>query len=73
MRRGCISLGEINCDGCLRTIETAGRYLAIDEEGGVEVEMGKIMHYCVDCAFEKGYAGYEESKHERTLTFFPKY
>ncbi len=72
MRQGCISLGEIQCDGCHRTIPHSERYLAVDEEGDVEVEQGKTVHYCVECAVQKGYAYYKEEKGERTLTFFPQ-
>ena len=45
MRRGCISLGEVSCDDCHRVIPYTERYLAIDEEDGVEVEKGKTSHY----------------------------
>ena len=38
MRRGCISLGEVKCDICRRTIPYPERYLVVDEEDGVEVE-----------------------------------
>ncbi len=69
MRRGCIASEEIPCDGCHHTIPYAGRYLAIDEEDGVEVEKGKTVRYCVECALQKGYA--KEEKDERALTFFP--
>ena len=72
MRRGCIPLGEIRCDECHRIIPHSERYLAIDEEDGVEVEKGKTAHYCVECALQKGYAYYKEEKNERILTFFPK-
>jgi ribosomal protein S26 len=71
MRQGCISLGEIRCDECQRLIPQAERYLAIDEEDGVEVEKGKTVHYCVECALKKGYAHYKEEKDEKILTFFP--
>ncbi len=71
MRRGCISLGEIQCDECHRIIPHSERYLAIDEEDGVEVEKGKISHYCVECTLQKGYAHYKEEKDGRILTFFP--
>lgn len=73
MRQGCISLGETKCDKCDRTIPHSERYLAIDEEDGVEVEKGKITHYCVECALQKGYAYYKEEKDGRVLTFFPEY
>ncbi len=72
MRQGCISLGAIQCDECHRIIPHSERYLAIDEEDGVEVEKGKTGHYCVECALQKGYAYYKDGeKHERILTFFP--
>ncbi len=71
MRQGCISLGEIRCNQCQRVIPHSERYLAVDEENGVEVEKGEIKHYCVQCATEKGYARYKEEKDGRVLTFFP--
>ena len=71
MRQGCISLGEVKCDNCQRIIPHSGRYLAIDEEDGVEVEKGKVSHYCVDCCLEKGYAEYRKDKGDQVLTFFP--
>jgi len=52
-------------------IPQSERYLAIDEEDGVEVEKGKTAHYCVECALKKGYAHYKGEKGERILTFFP--
>ena len=71
MRRGCISLGEIQCDECHRTIPYSGRYLAINEEDGAGVEKDETAHYCVECALQKGYAHYMDGlKGERILTFF---
>ena len=71
MRRGCVSLGEVKCDTCGRTIPFPERYLAIDEKDGVEVEEGgEPKRYCVKCALEKGYGAYREEKGERVLTFF---
>ena len=72
MRRGCISAGEIQCDECNRSILYSERYLAIEEEDGVEVEGGKTTHYCVECASQKGYASLTEEKGEKILTFFPQ-
>ena len=72
MRRGCISLGDIQCDECHRTIPHSERYFAIEEEDGVEVEKGKTAHYCVECALQKGFAYYKEERGERILTFFPQ-
>jgi len=72
MRRGCMSLGEVRCDICQRTIPYPERYLVVDEKDGVEAEEGDTVHYCVSCALEKGYAHYKEDKGERVLTFFPE-
>ena len=65
MRRGCIAIGEIQCDGCHRIIKHPERYLAIDEEG-------VTSRFCVDCSLERGYARYKEEKGEKVLTFFPE-
>ena len=72
MRRGCMSLGEVRCDICQRTIPYPERYLVVDEKDGVEVEKGETVHYCVNCALEKGYAYYKEDKGVRVLTFLPE-
>ncbi|MBA7648663.1 hypothetical protein ES703_56451 [subsurface metagenome] len=72
MRRGCISLGEVQCDECHRTIPHSERYSAIEEEDGVEADTGKTACYCVECSLKKGYAYYKEEKDERVLTIFPK-
>lgn len=72
MRRGNISLGDIECKECQRIVPHSERYLAVDEENGVEVEEGgTVVYYCVECALKKGYAHYKEEKDERILTFFP--
>ena len=72
MRRGNISLGDIQCKECLKMVPHSERYLAIDEENGVDVEEGgQTVYYCVECALKKGYAHYKEEKDERILTFFP--
>lgn len=70
MRRGCISLGEIQCDECHHTIPYPDRYLVVDEKDGVEDEEGESRRYCVECCLKKGYAQYKEEKGERILTFF---
>ncbi len=73
MRRGCISLGDIQCSVCHRDVPHSERYLAIDEKDGVEVEEGgKAVYYCVECTLKKGYAYYKQEKDEKILTFFPK-
>ncbi len=71
MRRGCISLGEIHCDKCKREIEHSERYLAVEEEDGVEAEKGQTTRYCMECAVKKGYATYRAEKDEKILTIFP--
>ena len=70
MRRGCISLGEIICNECKKTIPYPDRYLAINEKDGVEDEEGDTNHYCLECCLKKGLARYKEEKGERILTFF---
>ncbi len=70
MRCGCISLGEVQCDECHRTIPHPERYLAIDEKDGVEDEEGETHRYCVECCLKKGYAHYKFEKAEKILTFF---
>ena len=71
MRRGCISLGEVQCDGCHHMIPNYGRYLVVEEKDGVEDEQGKPANYCLDCATKKGYVHTKDEKGERILTFFP--
>ena len=72
MRRGCISLGNVQCDDCHRIIPYLERYLAVDEKDGVEVEKGETSRYCIDCCLKKGYARYRTEKGEQILTFFPE-
>lgn len=71
MRQGCISLGYTRCAGCQQIVPHSARYLAVDEEHGVEVEHGTVEHYCVQCAIDKGYARHKEEKDGPVLTFFP--
>ena len=73
MRRGSVSLGEVQCDDCRRAIPYPERYLVIDEKDGVEVAVGgegEEKRYCVDCCLRKGYAQYKIEKGENILTFF---
>lgn len=69
MRRGCISLGEVKCDECQRSIPYPERYLVVDERDGIEDEEGEAKRYCVDCCLKKGYAQYKTEKGEQILTF----
>ena len=66
MRRGCISLGEIQCDECHRIIPYPERYLIVDETEDT------LLRLCVDCCLKKGYADYKQEKKERVVTFFVK-
>ena len=68
MRRGCIAVGDVRCDGCGRTIRHPERYLLMSEGDSKE---GKTLCYCVDCCLNKGYAHYKKvEKGEQVLTFF---
>ena len=70
MRRGCISLGNVQCDDCHRPIPYLDHYLVIDEQDGIEAETGEMLRYCVDCCLKKDYASYRMEKGERIFTFF---
>jgi hypothetical protein len=65
MRRGCIAVGKIQCDGCHGLINYGERYLAIEEEG-------EKQHLCVACCLRLGYASYKTEDGKETITFFPK-
>ena len=68
MRRGCIAVGDVRCDGCGRMIRHPERYLLMSEE---DSEEGKTLCYCVDCCLNKGYAHYKKvEKGKEALTFF---
>ena len=46
--------------------------LSVEETKGKEAEEGgKTVHYCIECAQEKGYAYYKADKDEKILTVFP--
>jgi hypothetical protein len=64
VRRGCISLGDIQCDECHRIIPYPERYLIIDEAEGT------TLHLCINCSLDKGYARYIEEKSQKILTIF---
>ena len=72
MRRGCLSVGTVDCDVCKHHIPYPDRYVMVDEDAkGKEVDKGgKSVRYCVECAIKKGYAHYKEEKGEKILTFF---
>ena len=70
MRQGCMSLGEIQCNECHRTIPHSERYLSVSEQDNTEMVRGGTLRYCVDCCLKKGYAYYRVEKGEQILTFF---
>lgn len=63
MRRGCISLGNIKCDKCHRTILYPERYLSIEDP------KGKDLILCVSCCQEKGMVKAESDKEDAELLF----
>ena len=66
MRRGCISLGDVQCDDCHRTIGYLERYLAIEESEHI------ILRLCLECVSNRGYTRYRQEKGEQIITFFPE-
>ena len=64
MRRGCISLGEVQCDDCQRIIPYPEHYLIVKETED------NVLRLCVECCLKKGYAGYKQEKGEQMITFF---
>jgi hypothetical protein len=63
MRRGCISLGNIKCDECHRTIPYPNRYLSID------VDKENSQKLCMDCCIEKGMVKPESDKAGAEMLF----
>ena len=62
MRRGCISLGNVQCDDCHRIIPYPERYLIEETEDAT-------LHLCVDCCLNRGYGHYKSEKGKSELTF----
>jgi hypothetical protein len=63
MRRGCISLGNIKCDECHRTILYPERYLS------VEIDKEKSKTLCMNCCTEKGLVKPESDKAGAEMLF----
>ena len=63
MRRGCIAISELKCDGCKQVIEYGNRYLVLEND------TGKILHFCISCCLSKGYATKKREKGKEVLTF----
>jgi len=66
MRRGCIAIGKVACDGCERPIKYGERYLLINGEGDEKQRL------CVDCCQNHGYISYRTEKGKQIITFLPK-
>ncbi len=63
MKRGCISLGNIKCDVCHRTILYPERYLS------VEIGKNKSETICIGCCLEKGLMKPESDKEGAEMVF----
>ncbi len=63
MRRGCISLGNISCDICHRSILYPQRYLSMEES------RGKNQNVCMNCCQEKGLLKTESDKADAETLF----
>jgi hypothetical protein len=66
MRRGCIAIEKVECDGCHRLIKYGERYLLINGEGDEKQRL------CVDCCLSRGYISYGTEKGKQIITFLPK-
>jgi hypothetical protein len=62
VRRGCISLGNINCNQCGRSILYPERYLSLEEAGEDRI-------LCMDCCQEKNLVKPENDKEGAELLF----
>jgi len=66
MRRGCIAIGKMECDGCHRAMKYGERYLLINGEGDEKQRL------CVDCCLSCGYISHKTEKGNQITTFLPK-
>ncbi|MEW6141690.1 MAG: hypothetical protein AB1597_00840 [Chloroflexota bacterium] len=64
MRRGCIAISEVACDGCGRILRHGERYLADD------VKSGGTKRLCVDCCAKKGMVGHKRERGQEIMTLF---
>lgn len=63
MRRGCISLGNIQCDQCGRTIRYPERYLYLEET------KDKHKMLCLSCCQENGMVKAGSKKEDAEILF----
>ena len=66
MRRGCIAIGQVECDGCHRPLKYGERYLLIEENGDEKQRL------CVDCCLSRCYMICKTTKAEQIITFLSK-
>lgn len=69
MRRGCIAVGKVECDGCGRPLNYGEHYLVIKGEKG---EKGEKQRFCIDCCVSRGYSTYRAQKGKQIVTFLPE-
>jgi predicted CXXCH cytochrome family protein len=65
MRRGCIAVGKVECDGCHRPMRHGERYLLVEEED-------ERQRLCIDCCQSHDYVSYGTEKGKQIVTFLPK-
>ncbi|OGN97430.1 MAG: hypothetical protein A2Z77_05215 [Chloroflexi bacterium RBG_13_51_36] len=66
MRRGCIAVGKVECDGCHRPMNFGERYLLINGEDDDRQRL------CIDCCQSRGYVSYGTEKGKQIMTFLQK-
>jgi hypothetical protein len=66
VRRGCIAVGKVECDGCGRLLKYGEHYLMID---GEEDEKRR---FCIDCCVSRGHSTYRTNKGKQIVTFLPE-
>ncbi len=65
MRRGCIAVGKVECDGCHRPLEYGEHYLVVDVEGEGRQRL------CTRCCKKRGYVTHKTNKGKQVDTFLP--
>jgi hypothetical protein len=66
VRRGCIAVGNLECDGCGRPLKYGEHYLVIDEQGDEKDRL------CIDCCMSRGHSIYRTKKGKQIVTFLPE-
>jgi len=65
VRRGCIAIGNVECNGCHRPFKYGERYLVTDGEGEEK------QRFCTDCCLSRGYITHRTQKGKQIDTFLP--